>query len=518
MIKFANPFRRSRPLSPQKGDKAQVQETSLREAYRTRSPEQFQQRTLEAPYALSPSGISNELQRIQTHVHVTSARIRHLQELVQQDEAAIARVTELIRRLRETHRDLEIFQSQIERQLGEDAAELVGDVGRRVWQAHQRLVNAEDRILRNEKDKEPKKPEEYMMTGALPIEDKDGDVPMRDPSSDTMDLDSFPQVTAQAIHSRFKSTSSSSDPFPGSYSPAYIPRARAPSSPEPFPRPRNEVIQRLQHEEANTALHILRATIPRQGSADGFTITHMVMSGAIDHRFVLPYFHHIKHHEVRTLKQWLAERKYITKSGSISRIEKLLHGIQLLQTGNRYESIAVVFSRSPKQIADSCREVMAGLLELYDATVAHGGVNGTEAEVAVYVRLWGIAKRFEMNQGADEYFGFGWDAVQRVLIALNLYIGRWRGSGSPWEGRVFMWGRYLGGEEEVFEELESYRGSSDGNVDDGDAAHYRSGGLHAVFEDMAEHGENSNGKSSDTRDDSSSPYEEPVIQTIPRPA
>jgi hypothetical protein len=483
-----------------------MQETSLREAYRARSPMRFQQRPHEAPYTLSPQEISNELQRIQTYVHLTSARIRHLQKLVQQDEAAIARVTELTRRLKETHKDLEILEQQIERQLGEDAAELVGDVGRRVWQAHQLLVGAETKMLTRGEEGEREMQEEYMMTGALPVEDKDGDVPMRESSSDTMDiLESFPHPRAQAAQSRFDSTSSSSDPFAGSYSPAYRPSAPHKSSRSTFPRPRNEVIRRLQREEANTALHILRASKPRKGSADGFTITHMVMSGAIDHGFVLPYFHHMKHHEVRTLKQWLAERKYVTKSGSVSRIEKLLHCIQLLQTGNRYESIAVVFSRSPKQIAESCREVMTGLLELHDVTVALG-TSGEEGEV-------GIAKRYETNAGAEEYFGVGWDAVQRVLMALNLYIGRWRGSGSPWEGRVFMWGRYLGGKE-VFADLESYRGSSDDDDDGVGDDDVGSRGLHAVFEDMA--GQRESSASSGTQD-SSSPYEEPVIQAIPRP-
>jgi hypothetical protein len=517
MIRFANPFRRSRPISPQKDDKTQMQETSLKEAFRARSPMQFQQPTHEAPNNLSPQEISNELQRIQTHVYLASARIRHLQELVQQDEAAIARVTELTRRLKETHKDLEILEQQIQRQLGEDASELVGDVGRRVWQAHQLLTGAGTKMLTRREQGERERPEEdYTMTGALPVEDKDGDASGRESSSDTMDmLESFPHPTARATQSRFDSTSSSSDHFPGSYSPAYTPRTPHKfSRSSPIPRPRNEVLRRLQREEANPAVHILRATKSRKGSADGFTITHMVMAGVVNPRFVLPYFHHIKHHEVRMLKQWLAEHKYMTKSGSISRIEKLLHCIQLLQTGNRYESIAVVFSRSPKQIAESCREAMAGLLELYDVIVAQGP-SGAEGEVGAYVRLWGIAKRYEMNAGAEEYFGFGWDAVQRVLMALNLYIGRWRGSGNPWEGRVFMWGRYLG-DEDVFADLESYRGSSD-NDDEGVGAEDDVGqrGLHAVFESMAEQRENSG--SSDA-EESSSPYEEPVIQAIPRPA
>jgi hypothetical protein len=394
---------------------------------------------------------------------------------------------------------------------------LVGGVVERVVGAIERLVEAEARFggLEGEEGEEG-----VMMSGAIPVEEGgDGE---GEESGDTMDmLDAFPRAGA-----RYSLQSSSGSPNGPSSS---VRETRS-------PRQRVEVIARLQEEENNTALQILRADETRQGSADGSMITYMIMSGAIDHRFVLPYLAYIKRREVRGLKDWLAERELVTKSGGTSRIEKVLHCVQMLQTGMRYESIAVIFSRSPEEVAEACHEVVDGLLQLYEETERDG-----EGEEEVHARRWGVAKRYEVNKRAQEYFGFSWEAVQKVLVALNAFIGRYGESQSTREGKVW-WGRFAGVDSQAFvwEDLESYRGSSSSDEDRQDGYKIVTpGGLHGRYdredpegqrEDEAEDQADSEGQEDvaqdggdmaedrETSGSSSSPYEEPNIQAIPRPS
>ncbi|KAF1851394.1 uncharacterized protein K460DRAFT_362141 [Cucurbitaria berberidis CBS 394.84] len=209
---------------------------------------------------------------------------------------------------------------------------------------------------------------------------------------------------------------------------------------EAFPQPRSSVKLRLQHEEATQRLTLDEPDKVRRGSCNGFTVTKMIMCGIEDARFVLPYFHHIKHHEVRALKNWLCEKMYVKRSGGISRMEKVLHCIQLLQTGCRYESLAVLFSRSPRQIKDSCHEVMAGLLRLHCDTVNVD--EATDHVVRMYMPLWGLWTQYGATKGkAALYYGFRLSQVAQVLGALNLYIGRWRMQGGfAVDGPMFSWG------------------------------------------------------------------------------
>lgn len=399
------------------------------------------QRLLEGAYALSPGEIAGELQHIQTHIHLTSARVRHLQRRINYEGASIARVVELKKQLKEAHNDLENFQQEVESELGRGSAELLGEAGRGVWQAFEQLEQ-----LRNMMEARSDEKEKYLMTGALPVEDEP-QTAIRNTTSETMDmLEKVPRLVSQGLQSQLRGTSSDrclSSPRVNNRksSDRDVVLDFQETNPERWPQPRDEVIRRLEKEENNTCLQMKDGDRIRRGSCNGFTITDMVMSGVEDDHFVLPYFRYIKHHEVWALKQWLGKKNLIHKRGTTSRMERLVHCILLLQTGSRYESIAVLFSRAPRQIKESFHEVMAGLLELYKLTVDES------VESEIYAPLWGITKRCALNadaQGVEKYYGVSWAEIAKVLIALNLYIGRWRGSTSPFAGRPFEWGRYLG--------------------------------------------------------------------------
>jgi hypothetical protein len=429
------------------------------------------QRTLEAAYGLPSRDAADELQHVQTYLLLTNARILRLQRLIGLEGANVARTAELKRKLKETHRDLEEFQQEVEKEHGEAAARPLEDVERGVWQALEEL----DRFERIEED-------DYLMSGALRVEDE-ASSRLSEVSPEPLEMVKRPpKLMARGKQSRFSiETDGEADT---THLDIELDPDGEETNPERWPQPRDEVIVRLQNEEANTSLHIRDAHKARRGSCNGFMVTDMVMSGVEDESFVLPYLHHIKHHEVRALKKWLTCNKLVHRSGTLSRMEKVLHAMQLLQTGSRYESIAVLFSRAPRQVRESCHEVLAGMLDLYDATV-------DESVVAeVYAPLWGITKRCALGEDAERaerYFGFRWTEVAKVLIALNLYIGRWRGSKSPFEGQPFPWGRFLGVEE---------------------------AGM-VVEEEQEQDSSEASQRGASTS--SSSPYEEPIIQAIPRP-
>ncbi|KAF2128155.1 hypothetical protein P153DRAFT_405478 [Dothidotthia symphoricarpi CBS 119687] len=145
------------------------------------------------------------------------------------------------------------------------------------------------------------------------------------------------------------------------------------TNPEQIPQPRDEVLWRLEFEEDNENVFLQGPHRQRQGSCNGFILTDMIMCSMADPRFVMPCLNHIKFHEVRALKAWLCGANdggvcYIYKNGTVSRTEKLLQGLWILQTGYRFESVAVVFSRTPVQVREAWIEVMDGLLELHSFT------------------------------------------------------------------------------------------------------------------------------------------------------
>lgn len=209
--------------------------------------------------------------------------------------------------------------------------------------------------------------------------------------------------------------------------------------------PKSEVEARLREEEAELAPILIEPDRQRQGSCDGSMVTDMVMNNVLNDDYVVPYLHFIKHHELRALKQWLVDNHYVRKSSMISRMEKVLHCLELLQTGCRYETIATIFSRTPRQVESSCHEVMEGLLELHGFTM----IKARDQEM--YTTLWGIwCRKYEKPQNqhpAAYYYGFDWLDVGKVMVTLNLYIGRWREQGKfSLEGPSLNWGRFFDAE------------------------------------------------------------------------
>lgn len=207
--------------------------------------------------------------------------------------------------------------------------------------------------------------------------------------------------------------------------------------------PKAEVEARLWEEEEEQAHILIEPDRQRQGSCDGATVTDLVMNGILNHDYVLPYLHYIKHHELRALKQWLVHHGYVTRSSGIGRMEKVLHCIELLQTGNRYETIATIFSRTPRQVESSCHEVMDGLLELHGFTM----IKARDQEM--YTTLWGIwCRKYENPQNrdflAEYYYGYHWTDIGKAMVTLNLYIGRWREQGKfSLEGPSLNWGKFF---------------------------------------------------------------------------
>ncbi|KAJ4334695.1 hypothetical protein N0V95_009108 [Ascochyta clinopodiicola] len=215
--------------------------------------------------------------------------------------------------------------------------------------------------------------------------------------------------------------------------------------PEQTAPTRREVEARLREAEAELAPIMIEPDRQRQGSLPGSMVADMVMNNILNEAYVLPYLHFIKHHELRALKQWLVDNHYVKKSAVISRTEKVLHCLELLQTGCRYETIATIFSRTPRQVESSCHEVMEGLLELHGFTM----IKARDQEM--YTTLWGIwVRKFGNPQNqhpAAYYYGFDWLDAGKVMVTLNLYIGRWREQGKfALDGPSLNWGKFFDAE------------------------------------------------------------------------
>jgi uncharacterized membrane-anchored protein YhcB (DUF1043 family) len=210
-----------------------MQELSPSDPNRARYVSRPHRRLLEGAYALSPKEIAGELQHIQTYIHLTSARVRHLQRRIIYEGASVARVAELKKQLKEVHNDLEKFQQEVESELGQGSAELLEEAGRGVWQAFEQLEQ-----LRNMMEARSNEEEKDLMTGALPVEDEP-QIAMRNTTSETMDmLEKVPRLVSQGLQSQSSprvNNRKSSD--------RDVVLDFQETNPERWPQPRDEVIQ-----------------------------------------------------------------------------------------------------------------------------------------------------------------------------------------------------------------------------------------------------------------------------------
>lgn len=300
----------------------------------------------------------------------------------------------------------------------------------------------------------------YVMSGALPVgqDIAEGDEDDNDDEEEEGEEEEEEEFPRRPLDSRIVATqippTHPDEPFNGMPSPPTMGSQHQDSAmiitnPEQIPQPREEVLLRIDFEETNENTYLHGPDRQRQGSCNGFLVADMVMCGMDDGRFVLPSLAYMKLHEVRALQAWLCGGNegrvgYVCKKGTVSRTEKLLQGLWLLQTGLRFESVAVVFSRTPVQVREAWIEVMDGLLELHSFTT----IEAWQQEL--YTSLWEVWKKYREDEDAavaEGYYGYDRVDVAKVLVAVNLYIGRWREQGQfSLVGRSMRWGRDFGAE------------------------------------------------------------------------
>jgi predicted metal-dependent hydrolase len=222
------------------------------------------------------------------------------------------------------------------------------------------------------------------------------------------------------------------------------PKPRAVTFPEQLPKTRREVLESIAREESRAGPTLNDSTSRRQGSAEGWVITRAVMTGNSDPRVCLPHPAYIKIHEVRELKSWLSRHRYLRRSRGMSKTEKLLHLLTLLQVGCRFESVAVLFSRTPREVLSACKEAFEGMLEMHSETMLP---NPKVAKRYLYPDLWHIVRNYgiEDEDGGDRgYLAWGREDIFKVLITLNIYIGRYRRQGRfALQGDILDWGKYI---------------------------------------------------------------------------
>jgi hypothetical protein len=216
------------------------------------------------------------------------------------------------------------------------------------------------------------------------------------------------------------------------------------SFPEELARTRKEVIENVAREENRGGVGINEPRREREGSADGSLISQAVMTANPDPRICVPHLAYIKIHEVRDLKSWLSRHRYLRRSKRISKTEKLLHLLTLLQVGCRFESVAVLFSRTPREVLSACRQAFEGLLEMHSETMLPGR---RASDRYLYPHLWHIVPNYgvlEDDASDGAYCPWKKEDICNVLVTLNLYIGRYRSQGGfALDGDILDWGRYI---------------------------------------------------------------------------
>jgi hypothetical protein len=437
--------------------------------------------------------VPGELHQIHAYAAAIKTRVEYLQGLI--EPTALDEITEIKRVMKDTHRILERLQRKASEH---DANFDLSDVTVQAWQAYQKLVKMEERLRRpsgewgKEREVEASQPISYVPTGAqrLAIER----VPM--PTGFEEDLEEGEEVyvtrtlgkswladpeveeTDDALETGLYMMSGG---LPSPYSqsnsriaeePDRSPISKSENEDEPdedgtglmaggpvrevggrngvrklqktkfshhLTRTRAEVEQSCEEEEGGDLATLRDPDRQREGSMSGYYATLYIMCGINDAAVVLPKLRFIKIHEVRELRTWLTENKYIKRSDGISRMEKLLQLLILLQEGYRIEKLAVLFSRTPNQVHAACREVMSGLLELHSETLLPRRQPTCDG-------LWKISVMFfntdEVVSRATGYYGWDMMDLIKVLVTLNVFIGRYRQQGQfSLIGPYFHWWR-----------------------------------------------------------------------------
>jgi hypothetical protein len=188
---------------------------------------------------------------------------------------------------------------------------------------------------------------------------------------------------------------------------------------------REEVERRCAREETLTTIGLCDPDGKRKGSMSGCHATNAILAGLDDPNHCLPGLRFIKIHELKRLKEWLVQKLHLGRSGEISRTESVLHLIFVLQEGWRSETMAVLFSRTPRQIYGSCHDVFDRLLEMYSETFL-------EYHQPTCPHLWKIAHKFmdvAESRRWERYYHWKKQDIFSVLVTLNMYIGRYRQQG-----------------------------------------------------------------------------------------
>lgn len=436
-----------------------------------------------------------ELHQIHGYVEATNTRILYLEELL--EPSVEDHVVEIKKGLKNAHGRLERLQ---------DRDPMVAVIAREVWQTYRRLreleerlrgvgkrddgegwANAETRIVRAQPEvqtasvdgvedcdeTEEHDEEEEEEEGGIDVREADGYERQREkfhmsgglvpPSRDRLTLDSSTenevwydalpspgarpmetQTGVTRVASRYYVPNGVEERVSVKFDPK-VWRRKTVHFAEDLIRTPSKVMVSIAEEESKESAALHDPDRQREGSAHAWRICLAIMSCRADGRLFVPHLRCIKIHEIRGMKLWLAGHNYVRRTGSISKIEKILYLITLLTYGCRFEAVAVFFSRSPRQVLDACKQVFEGLLEMHSETMLP---RRDLLHNYLYGHLWHIVGnytvRFDESTRTNHY---PWPSedVCKVVLTINIFIGRFRGQGGlALDGPILNWGRQLG--------------------------------------------------------------------------
>ena len=88
----------------------------------------------------------------------------------------------------------------------------------------------------------------------------------------------------------------------------------------------------------------------------------------------------------------------------------------------------------------ACQEVFSALLELHSETVLPAP---SVTKQYLYQHVWDVIGRYERYKGGD-YYPWSLVDLQKVVIALNFFMGRFRKQGQmELDGPMMPWGDYV---------------------------------------------------------------------------